>query len=798
MTDTIHFPTREQHARAWEELAQAIAASADSVSQDAPAHPPARPGELTIIGSGIETMGFTIGDEELIRGADAVFFCVADPATVVWLKSIRPDAYDLYVLYDDTKVRYTTYMQMSEAMLHHVRQGKKVVAVYYGHPGIFVLSTHRCIMIARREGHKAVMRPGVCALDCLCADLGVDPCHPGMQTHEATDMLIRGRIPDTSLHVVLWQVGLIGEMGFRRRGYINNNFSVFVEYLQKYYGDDYPVTHYIASRYPTIPPTIEVYPLSALHDPQIQTRVTGVSTFYVPPKNAAAADLDMLIRLGLIQPGQEVRTSDGPLREIGLYGPRERKAFRAFRRFKVSRDYQWQEDTGASRFLIALRSNPALQERYERDPRAAVAPESFPGLTDRERSLLATRDHGAIQIAAKGTGVAHPGNRDFLFQLFDRKPVMRSLLAVLRGVRPETATGALAEWSAGQGLALDWDRMRTDVNGVLRDRLFPWAGVYEVRGETGEDGRLIVLTGDGDRARLFVDGQPVRRFSFRRGILQWKAGAGRADNGFLRVDVDVQGGRRLIGSIWPAGEPVPAEHGLVAVEGRPGHRHPSSLAGRYTRKGAEGPQCLEVGVAETPERGRHLCVTLDGRPLDGAIVVGGRTLSVGDLSFVLGGSADAPTGAWMPEPGLAPLTGSYVVRAADGGLRSLSYAAGGLLLDGQAAGTIDLDGSIVSWSGGPAHCSAGQVTLLLDPITLCPALFGTVETPAGTVRCIGRAAAPTQANRPEPEFGLQAAAWRQLVDLAGRPDGEFLLWHKWEKANLAATVVNTALARLLP
>jgi hypothetical protein len=38
------------------------------------------------------------GDEELILGAVAGLFCVADPAKVTWIKQRRPDALDLYVL----------------------------------------------------------------------------------------------------------------------------------------------------------------------------------------------------------------------------------------------------------------------------------------------------------------------------------------------------------------------------------------------------------------------------------------------------------------------------------------------------------------------------------------------------------------------------------------------------------------------------------------------------------------------------------------------------------------------------
>jgi hypothetical protein len=184
----------EQHRRAWEQLADGISTLRRSVTDD-PSRiaPPAQPGELVIIGSGIDSIGFSLGDEALIANADKVLYCVADPATVVWLRQLRPDALDLYVLYADDKVRYTTYMEMAEAQLYWVRQGLRVVVIFYGHPGIFVLSTHRAIQIARREGHRAVMRAGVSALDTLCADLGVDPSHPGLQTHEATDCLIRRR-----------------------------------------------------------------------------------------------------------------------------------------------------------------------------------------------------------------------------------------------------------------------------------------------------------------------------------------------------------------------------------------------------------------------------------------------------------------------------------------------------------------------------------------------------------------------------------------------------------------------------
>jgi hypothetical protein len=781
MPDTIAppFPTQDAHARAWESLARAIAEAGAGITDAPPAAPPARPGSLTIIGSGIEALGFTLGDEQLIRGADAVFFCVADPATVTWLKEIRPDAYDLYVLYDDGKVRYTTYMQMTEAMLHFVRQGKRVVAIYYGHPGIFVLSTHRAVLLARREGHHAVMRPGVCALDCLCADLGVDPCHPGMQTHEATDMLIRGRVPDTSLHVVLWQVGLIGEMGFRRKGYINENFSVFVHYLQKHYGDDYPVTHYVASRFPTVPPTIEAYPLGALHDPATQAKVTGISTFYLPPRDAGVPDVGMLVKLELLGPGQTPRPAAGPLREIGLYSPRERRAFTAFRGFKVPPGYHWQDRTAASRFVIALRTDQDLAELYRTDPRAALSREAFADLTDRERVLLATRDPGAIQVAAKGALVADERNRALLHALFAERPLLRSLVQVLRAANPGTLMERLEAFSAEHGRPAGWARMRTDVDLVGRDQVFPWIGVYAA--EPG--GRLLVLMGEGARARLFVDGERIPGFSFRRGVLQWTARPGQPTHGFLRVDVDRQGRRRLVGSIWPGGEVVPADHRLVLVEGVPGRQHASALVGSYE----SGARTLSLDVAESAGRGRHLQLALDGRALPGPVRVEGRRLWSGGESFDLGGE-------WRKTTETArSLLGEYTVRG--GGVQAKLRVDGqGVRVNGRATAEHELVGSRLAWSD--ARVGVGKATLLLDPVTLYPVLFGTLDG----VSVAGLVPAPEGLERPDPEFGLGACAWNRLVELRRREPWSVgvLAWHDWERADLCARVMHRVLARLMP
>ena len=101
-------------------------------------------------------------------------------------------------------------MEKKQVMLRDVRAGHVVLGIFYGHPGVFVSPSHRAIAIAREEGYKARMLPGVSAEDYLFADLGFDPACEGCVTYEASDLLIRNRPLNPSSHNIIWQVGAIG------------------------------------------------------------------------------------------------------------------------------------------------------------------------------------------------------------------------------------------------------------------------------------------------------------------------------------------------------------------------------------------------------------------------------------------------------------------------------------------------------------------------------------------------------------------------------------------------------------
>lgn len=254
------------------------------------------PGQLVVVGSGIRPItDLSIGARERIVAADVVIYCVADPITELYLHQLNPNSKSLYGLYGNDKPRIDTYREMVEAMLKPLREGKRVCAVFYGHPGIFAWAPHQAISAARRSGLRAEMTPAISAQDWLFADLGLDPSSAGLQTVDATDLLIRNRRLDPSMHVLIWQAECVGDDGFNFGGYRRHNFPILVEYLRRTYPAEHTVVIYDASTYPHLPPIISTRTLDTVR----AENLSGISTLYLPPAESPGVDSAMLERLGL-------------------------------------------------------------------------------------------------------------------------------------------------------------------------------------------------------------------------------------------------------------------------------------------------------------------------------------------------------------------------------------------------------------------------------------------------------------------------------------------------------------------
>ena len=236
---------------------------------------------LTIVGAGYGIAGqITAEALKCIRSADKLLYLVADPITAAWLAAENPSAESLDSCYGVGRHRAESYAQMAELILAPARSGFDVCVVFYGHPGVLCDPGHEAMRRARLEGITAVMLPGVSALDCLVADLEIDPA-AGMQLYEAADFVQNPPNYDPRCMLVLWQVGAIGVGDFKQqRLWSRAGLRRLVDVLKPQYPQAHEVVIYEAAHFPTTSPVIVRAPIERL----ARSDVTIASTFYVPPK----------------------------------------------------------------------------------------------------------------------------------------------------------------------------------------------------------------------------------------------------------------------------------------------------------------------------------------------------------------------------------------------------------------------------------------------------------------------------------------------------------------------------------
>jgi hypothetical protein len=239
-------------------------------------------GSLLVVGTGIRAVGHvTLETVSALQRADRLLYLVTDPLTIRWLKELNPAAESLYPHYIEGRPRQEAYDAMADVTLSHVRAGARVCMALYGHPGVFAFPGHEAVKRARAEGYSAAMLPGVSAEDCLFADLGVDPAADGCQSFEATDFLLKRRAFDPRSALVLWQVGVLGQVHALRQ-FSTAGLRLVAEALGSVYGSAHVATLYEASVFAVCPPTISHVSLGQLPE----ASVSPYATLYVPPVRA--------------------------------------------------------------------------------------------------------------------------------------------------------------------------------------------------------------------------------------------------------------------------------------------------------------------------------------------------------------------------------------------------------------------------------------------------------------------------------------------------------------------------------
>ncbi len=236
-------------------------------------------GSIVCVGTGM-TIGAHIAPiaRSHIENADVVFFA-GHPLMEMWVKEMNSNLHSLQAFYAEGKDRRITYKEMVSAMMIEVRAGKKVVGAFYGHPGVFALPPHDVIKIAKREGFNAQMVPGISAEDCLYADLGVDPGKVGSQHFEASQFMFYKRRVDPSAYLILWQVGIAGDISAAKLSTGRAQRQILVELLNEYYPNGHKVALYECPNVAIRKPRIEWITLENF----VEAELSLITTMLIPP-----------------------------------------------------------------------------------------------------------------------------------------------------------------------------------------------------------------------------------------------------------------------------------------------------------------------------------------------------------------------------------------------------------------------------------------------------------------------------------------------------------------------------------
>ncbi|MBV9576867.1 MAG: uroporphyrinogen III methylase [Gammaproteobacteria bacterium] len=251
---------------------------------------------LVVVGVGIKFKShLTVEAEAYIKESDVVFYLVNEPAMKEWIQITNPNAESLDKFYAKHSYRLHCYRAMTEHVIHALRKNQHVCFALYGHPTILAKPGLDAVLQAKTEGYYTKILPGISAEDCLLADLLVNPGSSGCQSYEATDFLIYRRRIDSSNHIILWQVGIIGALGYPKSHDNTLGAHVLTETLKSYYDSDHPVTLYQAAQYPHFEPLIHTIPLKNL----ASAKFPSMTTLYIPPAYTLKCDQAMLKALNM-------------------------------------------------------------------------------------------------------------------------------------------------------------------------------------------------------------------------------------------------------------------------------------------------------------------------------------------------------------------------------------------------------------------------------------------------------------------------------------------------------------------
>lgn len=204
-------------------------------------------------------------------------------------------------IYFSSKQRSESYDKIANELLSSIQKNDNVCFLIYGHPTFFSSVVDKIKKRISSEDIIIQVMPGISAMDCLFADLKIDPGSMGLQSYDATEFLLYDEKFSTTSHLVLWQIAIIGEIGVVKNSKINLDrqkkaITILITKLLIHYPADHIVKLYVASQYPSIDFELVSIELQKLNE----INISRLATLYIPPSKEKTINLDVINELKLI------------------------------------------------------------------------------------------------------------------------------------------------------------------------------------------------------------------------------------------------------------------------------------------------------------------------------------------------------------------------------------------------------------------------------------------------------------------------------------------------------------------
>lgn len=206
---------------------------------------------IYLVGLGLRQDHITPQAEEALRSTKKLFYISHTPEVASLLKEYCQEIVDLIpIAYSASEDRIDAYKKIAATVIDAALSNPPVSFALYGHPLILSHPSSLILRAALPLQIEVSVVPGLSSLDCIFADLGVDPAEHGIQMHEATELLLYQRplLPDMA--AVIWQVGHLETRLYTNQVSRPERLARLNSYLLRFYNESQEIFAVTSSVYP--------------------------------------------------------------------------------------------------------------------------------------------------------------------------------------------------------------------------------------------------------------------------------------------------------------------------------------------------------------------------------------------------------------------------------------------------------------------------------------------------------------------------------------------------------------------